>query len=96
MTKSATQGVILDTAFDIAKAKGLSKVYRRDVAKISKFAEGTINLHFNTMDELRDAVVTKAIEEKELTIISDALVNKHPLSANMPLELKREALNSLV
>lgn len=86
---------ILSAAVSIARRKGFHKITQGEVAERSTAAEGTIHYHFGSMSGLRDAVVAYAIDHGELTIIGQAIAQKHRLAAKgcgISEEVRRKAL----
>lgn len=87
---------ILMTAMIIAVEKGFRNVTRDAVAAKMEIAAGSVSYHYGTMRKLHAAVVKAAIELENLTIIAQALMEKHPLTAVLADDLKRKALRSII
>ena len=105
MDPSKRKTEILSVAVDVAKRDGLNKMTRDNVAEEASVAVGLINHYFNTMSQLRRAVIRNAIhqldngsqhDEQLLTIVAQGLVNKESAAQKAPDEIKQAALNTLI
>lgn len=86
--------MILQAAINVAKREGLAKLTRDAVAKESNVSCGLVNRYFNTMPQLRRAVIRAAIhaEFPVLEIIAEALVSRDPQAMKAPQHIKDSAL----
>lgn len=82
---------ILNAAIAEAVALGLGKIRREGVAIRAGVSNGLISHHFNTLTQLRRAVIREAIQRKELKIIAEAILDKDPLTHKLDPELKAQA-----
>jgi AcrR family transcriptional regulator len=87
--------LILDVAVERAAKLGFDKLRRDDVAEHAEIANGLVTLYFNTMTQLRRAVMRAAVQRKILPIIAHGLVIKHPEALKADEETKQQALASL-
>lgn len=86
---------ILAAALAEAVSVGLNKMSRSGVATRAGVANSLISYHFNTLGQLRRAVIRAAIQRKELKIIAQALIDGDSNAQNCDPALKAEALASL-
>jgi DNA-binding transcriptional regulator YbjK len=88
------QQMILDAALMVAKREGLEKLKRETVAKEANVSCGLVNRYFNTMPQLKRAVIRAAIhaERPILEIIAQALVQGDAQAKKAPQEVKDAAL----
>jgi DNA-binding transcriptional regulator YbjK len=70
--------IILAKAVEIAKVFGINRLTRRTVAHASACAVGTVNYHFETMDALRNEVVSYAVANEVVEVIAQARAIRHP------------------
>lgn len=63
---------ILDEAYKQANAKGLGRFTRLSVAEALGVTDGLINRYFKGLSGLRDAVVARAVLERNIEILTDA------------------------
>lgn len=95
-TKAEKSETILNAAYELACESGFANLRRADIASRADVATGSVNYCFDTLDALRDAVVTKAIEEEQLKILGHALASGNIIAQNAPIELRKKAMISLV
>lgn len=91
MTTATAKDRILKTAVGLARKRGFHKFTRDEVAHDAGVGVGTVNYHFGTITELRNAVMTHAVQNKLLEILAEGLVTGHPLATAAPLSLRRQA-----
>ena len=87
---------ILDAAVELSEKHGYEHVTREQIATKCGVATGSVSKHLGTMIDLRRAVVSAAIARKNLNIIAQALVRKHPKIKNIPQSLKEEAFATII
>lgn len=87
---------ILNTALKLAAKKGFRHVTRQDIASAAKVATGSVSYHFDSMRKLQAAMVTRAIEVKDLAVLGQALAERHPLALAAPVDLRGAAARSLM
>ena len=85
------QGNILDTAIELAKTKGYSRITRDDVAKAANVSPGLITHYFTTIERLRRAVLREAVKRGVLEIVAQGLANKDAIAIGAPRELRHSA-----
>jgi AcrR family transcriptional regulator len=68
------QEYILDAAIKLALQKGYKNVTRNGLADFANIAPALLNHHFVTMDNIRRAVVQRAIEREIIPIIAQSLI----------------------
>ena len=87
---------ILDTAYTMAQRDGFGALTRDGVAAEAGVAMGTINHHWLRMEALRDAVMQRAVEEKNLEMIAQGIALGHDVAKSAPLKLRQAALITLL
>ena len=87
---------ILEAAFQLAQLVGWSSFKRDDVAEKAGVATGSVSHHFQTMNNLRSAVMRKAIQTECLSIVADGLAARNKYAQSAPEGLKRQALATLM
>lgn len=87
---------ILDAAIRISHSYGYQRITRANVAGAARCSEALVSSYFNTMVQLRRAVLRAAIAERDLVIIAQALAAKDPHVMKAPYELRQTAALSMV
>jgi len=87
---------ILDAAVILATEHGYTKVSRDAIATAANCSVGLVSLHFGTMLLLKRAIVSAAIDRENLTIIAQAIVERHPKINNASDDLKRRAMSFIL
>jgi DNA-binding transcriptional regulator YbjK len=83
---------ILAVAVDMAKGVGYHKLTRDAVAEKAGVSMGLVTRYFGTMNQLKGAVVKRAIKTGVLEIVAQCILNKDPRGAKISEELKARAL----
>lgn len=78
---------ILSAAMTLARADHYHRISRADVASKAGCGAGTVNLYFQDMEGLRDAVVAEAVRTGDTDIIAQAIVSKHPAVAGKRVQV---------
>lgn len=86
---------IIQAAMPLAAKLGFRKVPRVEIAKATGLVQGTISYHFKSMRALQDALVYHAVQTENLSVIAQALIEKHPFALAAPLLLRRKAAQLL-
>ena len=87
---------LLDFAVKIAEKEGYNTLKGNEVAKAAGLqSHGLINHYFGTTEGLRTAVIDRAIETENLSIILQAIVRKDNKVSTISEELKQKALLKL-
>lgn len=87
--------VILLAAVEVSREKGYQQITRALVAGRAGVAEGTVNLAFGTMDELKAEVIRWAVANEDAELITQGLVANDFNATNAPASVKRRALATL-
>lgn len=82
---------IMIAAIVVAERDGFMVMRREDVAKQAKCANGSVNRYFGNMNQLRRAVMRRAVTTKNLQIIAQGIVVKDKHAMKAPPELKTAA-----
>jgi AcrR family transcriptional regulator len=87
---------ILDAAYSIATEHDWNALTREAVAALAGIATGSVNVAWGTMDNLRSAVMKRAVEQSHLPTIVIGLVQNYPEAHAAPRDLQAKALASLI
>lgn len=87
---------ILDAAFALAVECGYRALRRDHVAERAGVAGGTVNLHYLTMDNLKAAIMRRAIDDEQLDILAAGMAESDPTAMKAPKALKVRALQTLL
>ncbi len=90
------QATILDAACRLAMSQGWGAVTRDAVAREAGIGAGSVNVAWGTIDALRAAVMTWAIEWRHLEIIAAGLSDGMREAKRAPDALKRQALATML
>lgn len=91
----STKDTILDAALTMAEEIGLHAVTRHGIAKRVGVSYGTIYNHLGGMPETRTEIIKHAVTKRNLRVLAEGIISKHPDALSAPLALKQEALLSL-
>lgn len=86
---------ILAAAVKRAQAVGLAGLRRDDVAVEANVSQGLVTRYFNTMTQLKRAVIRHAVRHELLPIIAQALAAREPEAMKATEELRKRALATL-
>lgn len=87
---------ILDAALRMSRLHGYQHVTRADIAGAAECSEALVSSYFGTMVQVRRSVVRAAIKQRDLAIVAQALAAKDLHAQKVPIELRVEALATLV
>jgi AcrR family transcriptional regulator len=96
MKPEARRDQILIAALQIANTQGYNALTRDGVAEVAGVATGQVNHIFNTMTQLRRAVMRAAVHRELRPIIAQGLAQGDKDAHAAPEWLKREALELLM
>ena len=83
---------ILQAALDEACAVGYSNIKREDVARRAACAEGLVSRYFNTMPQLKRAVMRAAVKAEVLQVIAQGIAANDNQAMKAPAHLRSKAL----
>lgn len=83
---------IIKAAMTLAERDGYVNILRRDIAAEAGCGNGTINLHYGTMQQLRRDLIRHAIKQKNFVIIAQALMNRDPHVSDISDNLRHDAM----
>lgn len=87
---------ILEVAYTMAQRDGFGSLTRDGVAAEAGVAMGSVNHHWVKMSALREAVMQRAVEEKNLELIGQGVALGDSVAKSAPLELRTRALTTLL
>jgi AcrR family transcriptional regulator len=87
---------LLDAALALAKKHGYQNVTRNQIAEKVACAPSLIHHYFNTMNQLRRAIISAAIHQKEFTVLAQGLAAKEPKALAAPIALREAAAQTLI
>ena len=86
---------LIQVGLRIASDNGYIRLSHGEVANAAKCSKGLVVKHFPTLEKLHSAVVGAAVYSKDLRVIAEALVYRHPMALHCPEQLRRQAIDSL-
>jgi AcrR family transcriptional regulator len=86
---------ILAVAVKRAELLGVANLRRDDIADVAEVARGLVSRYFNTMPQLRRAVMRYAVHNENLSIIAQGLAMRDPEALKASPELRDRAIASL-
>lgn len=86
---------ILSAAVKVAKRNGYLNITREDVAAEAGCSIGLVTLRFQTMTQLKRAVIRHAVKEQVLEVIAQGIVAKDAHALRAPEELRKQAVAAL-
>ena len=100
----ARRDQILSAAIIIAEKDGYEAITRDTVAIVAGCANGQVNRVFNTMNQLRRAVIRHAVQKLKsnprdktmLQIVGKGIASNESAALTAPKGIKQAALNSLM
>lgn len=95
LQRAERRTAILTAGLFLAERENYKAITRDGVADVAGVAAGSVNHEFGTIEDLRRAVVAEAIAQECLPVIAQAVVDGHPLTAELDPDLKKRALYSL-
>jgi DNA-binding transcriptional regulator YbjK len=91
----ASRDKIVNAAFTMAVEDGLLSIRRNTVAERAGIAHSLVTYYFN-MNELRDAIIQRAIECEQVDILAQGLALSNSVAVAAPAKLKSKALATLL
>lgn len=86
---------ILITAVKLSEKYGYSNIRRDDVAKQAGVSMGLVNNYFNTMQQLKRAVIRHAVKCEILPIVAQGILAKDKQVSKISDDLKKRAIESI-
>lgn len=71
-------------------------ILRGRIALLVGCSEGVVSYHFKSMAALRDAIMTHAVKTKDLPLIAQGYVVRHPIVMKAPEALIRRAMSGQI
>ena len=87
---------ILTAAIEVAERDGYMHMRRSDVADVAGCATGSVSRYFNTMHQLRRAVMREAVKSSNHRIVAQGLVANDNQAMKAPEEVKQAALSAVM
>lgn len=95
MDPLARKEQILNIAINVSIEKGYRYLTRREVAKRMQCASGLINHYFNGIEDLRNIVLSTAIEREIIPIVAENFAAWGQETAGLSPELKQKVIRYL-
>lgn len=86
---------ILEFAVQAAREHGYQRITRDDVARRAGVSTGLVTRYFNTMPQLKRAVMRYAVRHEILEIVAQGLAAADPHARKASQELKQRAIATL-
>jgi len=98
MQPKERRAAILTAAVELARVEGYNRITREGVANAAGVSPGLVSQYFNTMAQLRRALIRHAInaEPPVLEIIAQGLTAQDPHALRASDELKKQAVALLL
>lgn len=87
---------VLKVAYTMAQRNGFLTLNRLNIARESGVATGSVSHYWGTMQALRDAVMSRAIEDGDVEIIVAGIAAGNGVAKSAPKELRMKALASMM
>lgn len=86
---------VLDAAVALAAERGYRNMTRAEIAERAGVATGSVNNAYGTMEALRDAAMSAAVDRGIVAVVAQGIADRHPAALAAPQDLKDSALQSL-
>ena len=83
---------ILEAAIQLAREKGFESLTRDGIANRAKVSHGLVTHYYNTMTQVRRAVMRAAVKQEILEIIAYGLATGNPHALKASPELRARAM----
>lgn len=93
---AATRATILKAAIELAVIHGYQQFTRNQVAERAGVAQGAVHYHYNTMAQLRRAVMGEAVRTSNLKIIAMGLAAGDTRARKAPEDVRRKAVELMM
>ena len=93
MKPEARKDQILEAALKVAERDGYHMVRRETVAAHVGCSVGTVSRYFNTMNQLRKAVMRHAVHTVNLVVIGQGLTQRDSQAYKAPEDVQKAALS---
>ena len=80
---------------NLAERSSYIQVKREQIAAAAGVASSSVNYALGGAEHVRNAIITKAIECENVTVLAQAIAMRHPLAVNAPRLLKARAVQLL-
>lgn len=84
---------ILEVAYNMAQRDGFGTLTRDGIAVEAGVAMGSVNHHWVKMSALREAVMTKAVEDTNLELIAQGIALGDKIANAAPRDIRVKAVN---
>lgn len=96
MPRDDRRDQILTAAVQAAIMVPYYDLRREDIAACAGVSPSSINVHFLTMHGLRQALLQRAIETENVSVLKRAIGRNEPLVEKMPKALKEKVVASFI
>ena len=86
---------ILDAAVQLAREKGFQNLTRDGIANRAEVSHGLVTHYYNTMKQMRRAVMRAAVKQEILEIIAYGLATANPYALKASPELRARAIKHM-
>ena len=86
---------ILNVAVELAELLGYDKIRRDGIAEKANVADGLVTRYFNTMNQLKRAVMRHAVTNDNVIIVAQGIAARDPQALKAPDALRQKALAHL-
>ena len=97
LTPEQRKHLILEAAVELSIYEGYEKLTRENVAAMADCTPSLVTPHYyRSMEVLKAAVISYAVDNKILEILAEALVYRSPLVEDLPHALRTRAAKCLI
>ena len=80
---------LIDKGLAYAAENNYLDFTKREIARHYGMSEGTINYYFYSIEDLREAIIDRAVETENLIVLAQAMAYKHPKTRTLSEDLMR-------
>lgn len=91
LSPEARGGLLLDVAIELAKAHGLARITREQIATQAEVSPGLVSARLGTMEAMRRTIMRNAITREILPIIAEGIATRDRFALEAPEELRQRA-----
>lgn len=87
---------LLDVAMILARTEGYQNVTREGIASTAKVSPALVSKYFGTMQHLRRAIMSAALDRSDLAILAQGLVANDAKARKAKPEVRKAALERML
>lgn len=87
---------IMQATIELSKSTHYAQVTVLEIIELAEVSVGTLHYHYESINKLRNELMTHCIDNSVLEIVAQGISDKNPLCQNLSIGTKLKALKSLV